>query len=566
MRRRFPGGGGIGYNPRMTAPGPKSRATGSKAGNSQAKASVAVDADVLERRAATLYQQGYFDAAHQLAIDILSGDKNRIEALLTLAHALREMGRFDDALKVLRRIATLDPQHRSAHAAYALTLFYKEDWPRAWRAFDVRFKLMETPPVVTARGADGKPKPMTPWRGGALPATLLVMGEQGLGDTIQFARFLPLLTAGGAKVTCVVQQRLFKLIGTLDADIDLRPLEQAGSVKGIKAWTPMMHLPQALNLAPAQFAPCIPYLHAEPERVARWAKRIGTQGFKIGIAWQGNPDPRIDQGRSAPLAAFAPLADIPGVRLISLQHGKGNDQIAAAPFKGRIETLGEDFDAGPDGFLDTAAVMQTLDLVVTVDTSLGHVAGALGRPLFILLKAVGADWRWLYRREDTAWYPTARLFRQTTPDGWPDLLSRVAAAVRERIDVAGNAGAPLTPVSVGELLDKLAILDIKAERIEDAQQRANVIKERDALAALAAPYRARDGAAPLVAELRSVNEALWDIEDKIRDCERRKDFGDEFLGHARSVYRINDRRAALKKQINLLCGSALIEEKAYKPY
>lgn len=495
-------------------------------------------------------------------MDILATDKNRIETLLTLANALRELGQFDDALKVLRRIAQLDPNHRGAHAAYALTLFYKEDWPRAWRAFDVRFKLMDKPPEVKSRGADGGSVALKPWRGGALPPTLLVMGEQGLGDTIQFARFLPLLTAAGVKVTCVVQQRLFKLIGTLDAAIDLRPLETSGTVKGIKAWTPMMHLPQALNLEPSQFAPHVPYLHAEPERVGKWKEQVGARGFKVGIVWQGNPDPRIDQGRSAPLTAFAALAEISGVRLISLQHGEPAKQIASVRFADRIETLGDEFDSGPDGFLDTAAVMETLDLVVTVDTSIGHVAGALGRPVFILLKAVGADWRWLFRRENTAWYPTARLFRQAKPGDWEELLARVADAVRER----AGAAMPMTPVSVGELLDKLVILQIKAERIDDPPKRANVLTERDALAAVAQRYRAREGAETLVAELKAVNEALWELEDKIRDCERHKSFEADFREYARAIYVTNDRRADIKKRINALCGSTLVEEKAYKPY
>jgi hypothetical protein len=326
----------------------------------------------------------------------------------------------------------------------------------------------------------------------------------------------------------------------------------------------MMHLPQALNLEPSKFAPRVPYLRAAPERVAKWKERIGSHGFKIGIVWQGNPDPRIDQGRSAPLAAFAPLAKLPGVRLISLQHGEPAKQIASVPFADRVETLDDDFDNGPDGFLDTAAVMETLDLVVTVDTSVGHVAGALGRPVFILLKAVGADWRWLFQRDDTAWYPTARLFRQRKPGDWEELLTRVANTARQRIESA--SAMPMTPVSVGELLDKLVILQIKAERIENPQQRANVIKERDALTVVAEPYQAREGIEAVVGDLKAVNEALWELEDRIRDCERRKDFGGEFREHARAIYVTNDRRAALKKRINALCGSALVEEKAYKPY
>jgi hypothetical protein len=149
--------------------------------------------------------------------------------------------------------------------------------------------------------------------------------------------------------------------------------------------------------------------------------------------WQGNPDPRIDGGRSAPLAAFAPLAEIPDARLISLQKGKGLDQIASAPFA--VETLA-DFDSGPDGFIDSAAAMTCLDLVVSVDTAVAHLAGALDIPTIILLKRLGSDWRWLHGRQDTVWYPSVKLFRQSAPGAWAELLGRVAADARSRNAVA----------------------------------------------------------------------------------------------------------------------------------
>jgi hypothetical protein len=380
-----------------------------------------------------------------------------------------------------------------------------------------------------------------------------------------------MLTAAGTKVTCVVQRRLFRLLKSLEADVDLRPSEESGTVAGIRAWTPLMHLPQVLDLPADKLAPKIPYLRAEPERVARWRTRLGDAGFKIGIVWQGNPDKRIDQGRSAPLAAFAPLADIPGVRLISLQKDAGSEQLATVPFAGRIETPGEDFDAGDEGFLDSAAALECLDLLVTVDTAIGHLAGALGRPVIILLKRIGADWRWLYDRSDSVWYPTAHLMRQRMPGDWSELLGRAAAEVRRRaaanLTPAAGAGAPQAPVSVGELIDKLTILEIKRERIGDAAKLANVERERAALAAARASLALPDGKLdPLAAELKRVNEALWEIEDEIRDCERKSDFGPRFVELARSVYRNNDRRAAIKGEINRLSGSAIVEEKSYKGY
>jgi hypothetical protein len=537
---------------------------GTKAESKSAPAApAAISIDILAKRAAIFYDQGHLEAARQLALEIATRAPDDIDTLLTLAHSLRDLGRFDEALAVLARIAKLNPNHARAHAAYALTLFYKEDWPRAWRAFDVRFKLMDKPPMVTVPGRDGKPRPIPPWLNGPVPPSVLVLGEQGLGDTIQFARFLPLLRQAGAKITCVVQRRLFALLRTLEADIELRPIEEPGSVAGVRGWTPLMHLPRALDLKPDQFVPKMPYLSAEPARVERWRARIGADGFKIGIAWQGNPDPRIDQGRSAPLSAFAPLAEIPGGRLISLQQEQqGIKQIAAVAFANRIETLGPEFDAGSDGFLDSAAVMECLDLVVSVDTSLAHIAGALGRPVIILLKRLGSDWRWLYGRSDSVWYPSARLFRQSVAGDWSEVLRRVADYVRRRASTA-----PLVPISVGELLDKLTILDIKRARIEDPASRAKVEVEYAALVAVR-EQNGWQGAQfeRLLGELKQINETLWDIENDVRDCERKKSFGPKFVKLARAIYKNNDRRAALKNELSKLCGSQLIEEKSYRPY
>jgi hypothetical protein len=525
-----------------------------------------IDFDTLVKRANTLFEQGHLEAARQLALEVIAKDRDHVGALISLANALRELGKFDDALRVLSHTLKVSPDNTNALSSAALTFFYKEDWERAWKSFDVRLRLMKQPPVVTMPGPDGKPVPKPMWRSGPVPPSILVMGEQGLGDTIMFARFLPLLTAAGARVVCAVQERLFALLKNLDPKIELRPMEKAGSLTGIKSWTLMMHLPQALGVKPEDLAQQVPYFSADPERAARWKNKIGEHGFKVGIVWQGNPDLRIDQGRSSPLAAFAPLAEIPNVRLISLQTHHGLDQIKGAPFADKIELLGDDFDSGPDGFLDTAAVMENLDLVVTVDTAIGHLAGALNRPTITLLKAVGADWRWLHKRDDNVWYPSVRLFRQKMPGDWTELLIRVAAEVRTRAEEKLTGQNPVAPVSVGELLDKIAILDIKRERIADADKRANVEREFAALSAARDKLSLNGAIAPLVADLKKVNEALWEIEDDIRECEAKSDFGPRFIELARSVYKQNDKRAALKAEVNKLCNSSLREEKSHKHY
>jgi hypothetical protein len=170
-----------------------------------------------------------------------------------------------------------------------------------------------------------------------------------------------------------------------------------------------------------------------------WRARLGAHGFKVGVAWQGNPAGSVDQGRSIPLRELAPLAQVRGVRLISLQKNHGIEQIDRRPDGMTLETPGHDFDGGADAFIDTAAMMMNLDLVVSSDTSIAHLAGALGRPVWVMLKKV-PDWRWLLDREDSPWYPTMRLFRQTESGDWTGVAARVADELRRLAPAAADPG------------------------------------------------------------------------------------------------------------------------------
>jgi hypothetical protein len=206
--------------------------------------------------------------------------------------------------------------------------------------------------------------------------------------------------------------------------------------------------------------------------------------------------------------------------------------------------------------------MKCLDLVVTADTAAAHLAGALGVPAWVALSAV-ADWRWLVRREDTPWYPTVRLLRQTTLGDWGGVLDRMAEELRELAGRRRGRTARIA-VSPGELLDRCSILEIKAERFRDESKRAQ------ARAELAALEPARDAASGsseeltrLASELKAVNAALWEAEDELRRCEYDADFGERFVALARSVYTRNDERAALKRRVNELTRSPLGEQKEY---
>jgi hypothetical protein len=185
-----------------------------------------------------------------------------------------------------------------------------------------------------------------------------------------------------------------------------------------------MSLPLAFRTTLANVPAAVPYLTADPLRVAKWRQRIGATGFKVGIVWQGSRN-RIDVGRSVPLEMFGRLASIPGVRLISLHKGEG---LSRAPKELGIELLEDDFDVGGQAFLDSAAVMAQLDLVISCDTALAHLAGALARPTWVALKHV-PDWRWLLDRADSPWYPTMRLFRQSRQGDWDGVFAAIHDAL-----------------------------------------------------------------------------------------------------------------------------------------
>ena len=159
-------------------------------------------------------------------------------------------------------------------------------------------------------------------------------------------------------------------------------------------------------------------------------KEFGDEGFKIGVAWQGSKAGTLEIGRSFALAHFLGVSQVQGVRLISLQKNEGLEQLNDLPEGMKVETLGDDFDAGGDAFIDAAAVMEVLDLVISSDTSIAHLAGALGRPVWVALKWV-PDWRWLLERSDSPWYPTMRLFRQRTIDDWRGVFSDIESALSE---------------------------------------------------------------------------------------------------------------------------------------
>ncbi|QXX75697.1 tetratricopeptide repeat protein [Methylovirgula sp. HY1] len=273
--------------------------------------------------------------------------------------------------------------------------------------------------------------PIPEWSGTIRPGEkLIVFDEQGIGDTIQFSRYLPLLAEAGVEITFFCRSKALRLLRSLPQAI--RCVDYFGPEEHFDSQIALSSLVHASGTRVSTIPANVPYLTAEPALVAVWAERLAQSGnmqdLKIGICWAGNPNVRADPRRSVPLKAFLPLCGLEGVRVISLQKHHGLDEIAALPVGTKLETLGDAFDGGEDAFIDTAAVMQNLDLIISCDTSTAHLAGALGRPVFTLLKQI-PDWRWMLDRADSPWYPTMQLFRQTRRGDWDEVVARVVAAV-----------------------------------------------------------------------------------------------------------------------------------------
>ena len=494
-------------------------------------------------------------AAHRAILDARPGF---VPALCNLGITMLALGHLEEGEAACRRAIFAEPKSTLAHFNLGWLLLAQGRMREGWAEYEYRSRGEGwfNPAVVAA-----------PFLGESLQGrSVFVHGEQGNGDYFQFARYVPVLKERGAKtVTLIAPGRLTRLLSTLPGDIEI--IQEITEPRRFDLQVRMMSLPHALDLG---FLPApVPYLAAEPDRVARWHEQIGEHGFRIGVAWSGHSYRGRDHGRSLSPKLLAPLARVDGVRLISLLPNLKQDKIDALADGVRIEAPSEDYDVGSDAFLDAAALMEAVDLVVSIDTGLGHLAGALHRPTWIALPFT-SEWRWMRGRSDTPWYPTMRLFRQRVQGDWDNVFAEMAEALNALL-AARNAASvhgpikqtPTVPVSWGELLDKIGILELKAERLTGRDALARVHRELGALRNSLAGLSNAERVANEVAALREVNGELWDVEEALRRHETEDSFGAEFTALARSVYKLNDRRAGLKRTINDRLGSTLIEEKSY---
>ena len=345
--------------------------------------------------------------------------------------ALFARGEFDEARKSFERVLELLPESADATFYLATLHLLNGQLARGWNEYESRWR--------TGAGAKARqPFSQPQWKGEALAgAKILIHAEQGLGDTLNFVRYVPLVAARGGEVILEVQPGLLRLLSRFDGAWQVL---SAGQPLPDFTWQcPMLSLPLALGTDLDSIPAKIPYIFPPPAIEPGVIPSLEGTAFRIGLVWSGRPDHGAERWRSVPLGQFASLMNIEGTTFYSLQMGEAAEQLERSEPPLRIVDLRE----RQKDFADTAAIVARLDLVISIDTSVAHLAGATGKPVWILLYNA-PDWRWLLHREDSPWYPTARLFRQSTPGNWQDVLTRIEIELRKLIavrDQGGQAGS-----------------------------------------------------------------------------------------------------------------------------
>lgn len=344
------------------------------------------------------------------------------EAYSNMGNVYKGLRRGDEAIAAYGKALEIRPDYHGARLNLAIALLQQGRWAEGWEQYYARWL---TGPLARQRVNFSQPE----WSGEPLEGkTILLYGEQGYGDVLQFVRYAPLLAERGARVIALVHKGLVRLFRSALGVAEVRPFDDPPA--DFDYHLAMMSAPRVFATTPDNIPAPVPYLAADPAEVAQWRQRLAhLPGRKVGLVWSGDPRPHdlaahmLDKQRSIPLQSFEFMKDIPGISLISLQKGAPSRQVAGSGLP-LFDAMDEISD-----FAGTAALVSALDLVVSVDTSMVHLTGAIGVPVWILSRFDGC-WRWLLDREDSGWYPSARLFLQTAPNDWKAALARLEASLR----------------------------------------------------------------------------------------------------------------------------------------
>jgi tetratricopeptide (TPR) repeat protein len=394
--------------------------------------------------------------AHEEALDLyykaLQKKPDLVGALYNFGFTLKKLGHIDQAITIYKKVITLKPDYALAHFSLGLTYLSLGDFDRGWLGYEWRW---------AAYGEKQLEFTQPHWDGSDLHSKrIYIYAEQGLGDTFQFIRYLDLLKKNGAYVIFHTQSPLKHILQLCPYIDELVTFQDP--LPTFDYHISLMSLPLVFNTRVETIPANIPYLYADETLVEEWRQKLSSDAhFKIGICWQGNANYETSYLRhtvatkSCNVEYFNILTSIPNVTFYSLQKMHGLDQLKKSPY---IQTFGSAFDEEHGRFMDSAALIKNLDLVISIDTSIGHFAAALGIPTWILLPEP-SDWRWMQTRTDTPWYPNVRLFRQPTGGDWDGLMHTVARALREYISTRAMTEAEkikkCLPDSDAIILDKL---------------------------------------------------------------------------------------------------------------
>jgi len=371
-----------------------------------------------------LYDLGQLDECINAYHRALQLKPDLVEARNSLGTALRRKGLLDEAIAAYHDAFRMNPEYVGAHENLAHVLLLKGDFAQGWSEYEWRWKRKDFP-------SQGRKFLQPRWDGRDLNGRkILLHAEQGVGDTIQFVRYAPMVATRGGKVVLECQPGL---CGLLRGVVGIEQVVSVGELlPDFDVHCPLMSLPLAFNTGLETIPAAIPYLHADETLSRQWAARLGgPDRLKVGIAWAGSAHHINDRNRSLPASLLSPLAKISGVTFVSLQKGEAARK--ASPPHRQASALPRgvnliDHTADLYDFGDTAALIANLDLVISADTAVAHVAGAIGKAVWVLLP-YAPDWRWLLDREDSPWYPTMRLFRQRSLGDWAEVIERVAQAL-----------------------------------------------------------------------------------------------------------------------------------------
>jgi tetratricopeptide (TPR) repeat protein len=351
-------------------------------------------------------------------------EPNFAEAFYNRGIVLNELKHVDDAIASYDKAIALEPDHFNATWNKSLLLLLTGRYHEGWLLYESRLERDET--------KSNYHKFLQPsWLGveSIKDKTILLYSEQGLGDTIQFCRYAPLVAELGATVILEVQRPLVNLLKNLEGVSQV--FAKNDNQPEFNYHCPLLSLPLAFKTEIKSIPSKIPYIHTEPDRDKNWAQYLGKDGFKIAVSWEGSQKGK-EEGRTFPLHLFESIAKIKGVRLISIQKNTGIEQLKNLPLGMMIETLPDDFDAGENAFLDSASIMKAVDLVITCDTSLTHLSGAIGIRTWLPLANV-PDWRWMLDRNDSPWYPNHTLFRQEERGDWGSVFKKMEIELKKLI-------------------------------------------------------------------------------------------------------------------------------------